>query len=421
MRAARSRARRKSVSDRISTASRRSRLGLVVASLRGAYEPERDRGSSPARPCPRARRSRAPRARTAPPRRSGPARAGPARASAASRRACRGPERLQERIASRRSFSARGRSPLLPGDVREPVQRLGGGRRRTGFLEERVRLREKLLGRVELAAIRVRLASRPRRPAARDEAAALLRELGCPREQLLRLLVVEPRTVVRSRELDQSSRSRRSLRSSPRGDLELLVREALGTRQVALPPGDLAEHVERLEATRCRRRSGSSSSARWPSSRARGRSASRVERDLGERRRAPDPPTVRSPASSACVADGLHLQPRRRAGRPSARRRWPRGSAARAWARARLRAGAASGPTLFASRASARLPAALERFGCLGGQLGRTRAVELGVQRGGAVEMEGADLDELVGASLRQPGGEPPVQLGPRRPSTSPA
>ena len=67
---------------------------------------------------------------------------------------------------------------------------------------------------------------------------------------------------------------------------------------------------------------------------------------------------------------------------------------------------------LAGERAQARLG---ERLGRLALQLDRRRAVELGEQRGRAVEVERADLEQLLARALLQPPGEARVVLGPRR------
>ena len=51
----------------------------------------------------------------------------------------------------------------------------------------------------------------------------------------------------------------------------------------------------------------------------------------------------------------------------------------------------------------------LERLGSLDGEVRRSRAVELGEQIRGAVEVERADLEQLLPRSLLQPGREPRV------------
>jgi hypothetical protein len=60
-----------------------------------------------------------------------------------------------------------------------------------------------------------------------------------------------------------------------------------------------------------------------------------------------------------------------------------------------------------------------ERFRRLLAEIGGHRAVELAEQARGLVEMEGADLDELVARTLAEPAGEAAVQVcaGARRAS----
>ena len=69
----------------------------------------------------------------------------------------------------------------------------------------------------------------------------------------------------------------------------------------------------------------------------------------------------------------------------------------------------------FASRANARRPASASASAASRCELDRRGAVELGEQRGRAVEVEGADLEQLLAGPLLQPLGEARVMLGARR------
>ena len=378
-------------------------LGLLVAALRGAHQAERivvvESGRDVVRPHGLARRSAK---RSASSMRPSSTRSS-ARPRWLSHSVARSSSGWSIRIASRKQplCAARGRrcsdAPPKPRVVARPERP-----RRAGLREELARApRTRPRPASSSPPAEVELARRSAMRAAADERCRSPRPARAPARRAVGVVELEPRAGRRSR-ARQRGLALEVLRSAVARELERLAHDCLVLVEVAAPPGDRGPSPERVEAAgEVVRLEASRAPGRRASPRRAATSASRIERPtsasaISARASSQRSPLVDAPPRSTA---SISTRDRREVAEPpggargvvaALERRLELDRAREELARGAVRLARERAPAGLAQRA--RPPRARARPARV--------AVELGEERGGVVEVVGADLEQLVARAL---------------------